>query len=181
MDKNKLRKEIHEKRNQLTEFEVEKASKVIIKNLLNKSEFWSAKVILSYMPYGKEVDVTFINQWILDQEKVLCVPRVKNATIMEAVAVSSLVDEMTKSSFGIYEPSVHKEAFDINKIDLILVPGVAFDISGNRMGHGRGYYDRFLAQCPEHTAFWGIAYSFQVLESIPFDQYDIKVHKIITD
>ncbi|MGI6124150.1 MAG: 5-formyltetrahydrofolate cyclo-ligase [Acetivibrionales bacterium] len=182
MEKNQLRKEISKKRNQLNENAAKNASETIVRTLESLPDLLQAKVIFSYMPYGKEVDIKPLNQWILDQGKVLCLPRVINSVEMEAREINSINNEgLFESSFGILEPTTENKLVDIDKIDSIIVPGLAFDKTGNRMGHGRGYYDRFLSRCPATTIFIGVAYSFQVFNSIPFDNYDVKVHKVITE
>ncbi len=181
MDKSKLRKEIIEKRNLLDENTVKSASKTIVKTLQSLPDLKQAKIVLSYMPYGKEVDIRPLNQWILNQGKVLCLPRVINKTEMEARAVNDISQGLLKSGFGVLEPTYDNELIDTDKIELILVPGLAFDKTGNRMGHGNGYYDRFLASCSTNTILIGIAYAFQVFDSIPFDKYDVKVNKLITE
>ncbi|NLE25737.1 MAG: 5-formyltetrahydrofolate cyclo-ligase [Clostridiaceae bacterium] len=181
MDKSKLKTEIIEKRKLLDESTVKNASETIVRTLQSIPAFKQAKVVLSYMPYGKEVDIRPLNQWILDQGKVLCLPKVISKTEMEARAVNDISQGLYKSGFGVLEPTYDNELMDIDKIELVLVPGLAFDKTGNRMGHGNGYYDRFLASCPTNTILIGIAYAFQVFDSIPFDQYDVKVHRLITE
>jgi len=181
MDKNQLRKEIKQKRSMLDDDFVRKASKIIVGTLQNLSELRSANVVLSYMPYGKEVDVSSLNRWILDEGKVLCLPRVISQTEIEARRVNNLENGLSKGPFGILEPTTDNELIDVAQIDLVLVPGLAFDKNGNRMGHGAGYYDRFLSACTKSTLFVGVAYMFQVFDSIPADLHDVRVHKIVTE
>lgn len=181
MDKSQLRKNISQKRRMLDDDFARSASRTIVRTLRNISELKSANIVLSYMPYGKEVDISPLNRWILEQGKILCLPRVKSPTEMEARIVNDLINGLSKGSFGILEPTVDNEFVDSAEIDLVLVPGLAFDKNGNRMGHGNGYYDRFLSLCSKKTMFIGVAYSFQVLDSIPSDLYDVKVHKIVTE
>jgi len=160
---------------------VKNASQIIVGNLQNLSELKSANTVLSYMPYGNEVDIIPLNGWILDQGKILCLPRVISPTEMEARVVNDLKNGLSKGSFGIFEPTADNELVDAAEIDLVLVPGLAFDKSGNRMGHGAGYYDRFLTACSKKSLFVGVAYGFQVFDSIPSDSYDVRVHKIVTE
>ena len=181
MEKFIIRKTVLNKRKNLTTDEVKIASYVIVNKLTDLPCIIDSKVIMSYMPYGNEVDIRPLNQWILNQGKILCLPRVISDSQIEAVAVDNLNEGFAKGSYGIQEPDRSNEAFDIKKIDTILVPGVAFDIKGNRLGHGRGYYDRFLALCDKHTIFLGIGFSFQLLDYIPSNQYDVKVHRVITE
>lgn len=181
MEKNQLRKDIIKKRNNLDEKYINKASMQIINNILSQPKLHDAKVVFSYMPFGNEADIMPLNQWLLDNDKCLCIPRTKNGFQMDAVIVENLNDRLIKNNYGIMEPASSVQAIEIEKIDLVLVPGVAFDKQGNRLGHGKGYYDRFLALCDEHTDFWGIAYSFQLLDYIPCTPYDIMMHKVITE
>ncbi len=181
MDKRQLRKEINKKRKMLDENNVKDASEKIVETLQNLLDLKSSNIVLSYMPYGNEVDIKPLNQWILSQGKVLCLPRVISPTEMEPRIVNNLERGFYKSSFGILEPTVENVLIDKANIDLVLAPGLAFDRTGNRMGHGSGYYDRFLISCSKRTLFVGVGYSFQVLDSIPFDSYDVKVHKIVTE
>lgn len=181
MDKRQLRKGINEKRKMLDENHVKIASEKIVITLQNLSDLKSANTVMSYMPYGNEVDIKPLNQWILSQGKILCLPRVISPTEMEPRIVNNLERGLYKSSFGIFEPTVENVLTDKANIDLVLVPGLAFDKNGNRTGHGSGYYDRFLSSCKKRTLFIGIAYTFQVLDSIPSDPYDVKVHKIVTE
>ena len=181
MDKSQLRKEISQKRKMLNTNYVLSASGTIIKTLQALSDIKTANIIMSYMPYGKEVDIKPLNQWILDQGKVLCLPRVISTTEMEARAADTLKHGFYKGTFGILEPPIENQLIDNTEIDIVLVPGLAFDKAGNRMGHGGGYYDRFLSSCSNKTLFVGVVYSFQVFDSIPSDLYDVKIHKIVTE
>ncbi|MGI6086240.1 MAG: 5-formyltetrahydrofolate cyclo-ligase [Acetivibrionales bacterium] len=181
MNKTDLRKYIFEKRRLLDINEVNIASEVIVGSIKELAAIKFAKLVFSYMPYGKEVDIKPLNQWVLDQGKKLCIPRVINKTEMEPRIVRNINQGLLKNSFGILEPAISHELADYYEIDLILVPGLAFDKSGNRIGHGNGYYDRFLSRCPKSTLFIGVAFSFQVFDSIPFDKHDVKLHSLITE
>jgi len=181
MDKSQLRKEISQKRRMLDDDFVKNASQIIVGTLQNLSELKSANIVLSYMPYGKEVDIDPLNRWLLDQGKTLCLPRVTGPTKMEARMVNDLINGLSKGPFGILEPTADNELIDAAEIDLVLVPGLAFDKTGNRMGHGAGYYDRFLTTCSEKAKFVGVAYWFQIFDTIPAYLYDVRVHKIVTE
>jgi 5-formyltetrahydrofolate cyclo-ligase len=181
MEKNLLRRSLLDKRKSMTPDEVKHASEAIVKKLKELPVIKESTVIMSFMPYGNETDIRPFNQWILDSGKILLLPRVLDDSNIDAVKVDEIKSGLVKGSFGILEPAYENESFPIEFIDVILVPGVAFVRKGNRMGHGRGYYDRFLSRCKKSTVYLGIAYSFQVLESIPFEEYDIRVHGVITD
>ena len=89
-------------------------------------------------------------------------------------------DDLEASSYGILEPKKEKiKEISIDEIDLIIVPGVAFDKFGNRLGHGKGYYDRLLKNA--NTTIIGLAFEFQTIEKIPTDEHDKPVDIIITE
>ncbi|HHY64152.1 MAG TPA: 5-formyltetrahydrofolate cyclo-ligase [Clostridiaceae bacterium] len=180
MDKKQLRESILLKRKMLSPDEVRKASEAIVTVLKQMPLINESAVIMSYMPYGNEPDIRSFNRWILEKGKILLLPRVLNGSDMDTARVDDIDSGLVKSRFGILEPAPGLPLYPADNIDVILVPGVAFDIQGNRLGHGRGYYDRFLTRCGKKTVFLGIAYSFQVFDSIPSDQHDIRVHKVIT-
>ena len=101
------------------------------------------------------------------------------------LSLSELKDydsELEPGTFNILEPKREfRRLVSPDELDLIIVPGVAFDPSGNRLGRGMGFYDRFLKKVKDNIPIIGLAYDFQVLEKIPANKTDIKVNKIITE
>lgn len=180
-EKSVLRKSMLEKRNSLSQEEVKKASSEIVEKLKSLPLINKSSIIMSYMPFGNEADVTSLNQWILDSGKQLCLPRVTDGSTMDAVSVQSIRNGLVKNTYGIMEPDKGLGPFEPEKIELILVPGVVFDINGSRIGYGKGYYDRFLKNCGTQTIALGIAYSFQVLDFIPYDEHDVRLDGIVTE
>jgi 5-formyltetrahydrofolate cyclo-ligase len=180
MDKKEFRQMMHEQRKKLTPDEVRLLSEKIVKALTAFPLLSKSRFIMSYMPYGNEVDIMPLNRRLLDEGKALCVPRVLNGSQMDAVQVTSLDKDFVKNGFGILEPRKEAEPADIRKIDLILVPGVAFDLLGNRLGHGKGFYDRFLESCNNAYTI-GIAYDFQVFNNIPCELHDKKMDAVVTE
>ncbi len=91
-------------------------------------------------------------------------------------------NEIEEGMFGIMEPKVEFiRTFPIEEIDIVLVPGIAFDESGGRIGFGGGFYDEFLAKLPSETKRWGLAFEFQILEKLPLTERDVSVGRIITE
>jgi 5-formyltetrahydrofolate cyclo-ligase len=85
---------------------------------------------------------------------------------------------MRHGPYGILEP-VQKKPVALEDLDLVIVPGLAFDKTGRRLGRGKGYYDCFLAAVPHGCRSIGLAYDFQILRSIPTADHDVNVHKVI--
>ena len=181
MNKAELRAKMLNKRRELTSLEVIETSKALHNFFIQLPVYCQSRVILSYMPYGHEADVLPLNHEIIKDGKILLLPRVLNITNMEAVQIDSLDSGLKEGPFGIWEPDATHGVTNPQDIDLVLVPGLAFDIKGNRLGHGKGYYDRFLEKCRPQAFFMGIAHSFQVFDSIPSEAYDKRVHGLLTE
>lgn len=163
--KNSLRREMIEKRKELDikngeEFERQ------IKSL---ECYKRAKTVMLYMPIKGEADLT----GLLGDDKVFLTPVTEGDDIYACI-----VGEMKIGPFGISEPK-DKTEFDKTKIDLVLVPGVAFDKYGNRMGFGKGYYDRFLKDISSFKV--GVCHWFQMVENVPCEEHDIKMDMIVTE
>ncbi len=171
-----IRAEAIKKRKALTQKEQRTKSKKIIKHLESIRLFKDAKSILCYYSHNDEVEThDFIKKWI-DRKSIL-LPRLVDDSSFIALPVTS-INKMEPNEFGIPEPLM-SEMTDIEP-ELIILPGVAFDRVGNRIGMGKGYYDRFLAD-KKGVARLALAYSEQVLDSIPQKPYDESVDWIITE
>lgn len=172
--KQRLRKQILEKRNSITHEEADRKSKIIIEKLKNDPDYRKAKTIMFYVSKGKEVHTHNIINGTKDKE--IIVPKVTNKGLI--CCKFSSMDKMKFSCYGILEPTDELKC-DIKDIDLIIVPGIAFDKRGHRIGYGVGYYDNLLksAQCKKI----GLCYNFQLIEKIPNDEWDVTVDKVITD
>jgi 5-formyltetrahydrofolate cyclo-ligase len=163
-----------EKRNRLHANEIEKKSRLIQEFVINSKEFQPAKVVAAYSAFGSEVktDLIIKRSRILDKKIVL--PRVEEEDIAFYEVSSS--KSLIRGRFGIMEPMPSKRA---SEIDLLVVPGIAFDKKGYRLGYGKGYYDRLLLG--KRTFSIGLAYSFQLLETLPHDSYDNRLNAIASE
>ena len=177
--KEKLRKEIKEKRRKHTKEDNRKKSKEIKERLFGLKEFKNAKTILFYISYDGEV---FTHDMILESfyKKNIIVP-ISNPT-NHSLTLSHLKswEELSIGSYGILEPRIEKiRKTNVDDIELIIVPGVAFDEKGNRLGHGKGYYDRMLKNASAPIV--ALAFEFQIIENIPVAEHDRPVDMIITE
>lgn len=187
-DKKSIRKSVLEQRNLLTEAEKKRASLLITERLLGHQWFYQSKRILAYAAFGSELNLDILLQEVLDCGKELYLPRVIGEEIVFA-RVDSL-EELEQGYKGIREPALEKcrkdsediYFFDENIVnqDLLIMPGVAFDIYGNRVGYGKGFYDRFLADKePLRLRSIAVAYAIQVLPQVPWDEGDRKPYQLI--
>ncbi len=174
--KNQLRREMLSKRRRIDETVVLEKSRVIEKRLLETSIYTQSRTIMFYISHNNEVYTHTMIKKSLKQGKTVVVPKIKNNIIYPSILTSW--SELTKGSYGVLEPREIKPV-SLNDIDIVIVPGVVFDQQGYRIGHGGGYYDRFLEKTSAIKI--ALAFEFQVLPSIPHEEHDIKVDKIITE
>ena len=177
--KRQLRKKLLEKRNALSEEEVIKKSKFIIRKLLHLKEFKEAKTALLYVSKENEADTTkLIKKLLKENKKTIIVPRVKKGkNELELHKISSFNDLAT-GHYSVLEP-IKSSLVSADKIELVIVPGIAFDKKGNRLGYGNGYYDVLLKKVLSTTI--ALAYDFQVINHVPSDKLDVPLDIIITD
>lgn len=180
-----LRTKIIEQRTALTKHEVSCLSQKIASNLFDSHIFKEAGLIMVYMAFRNEVLTKSIieKSWVAGKKIVLPYVVSEQKTIIPSL-VGNLQTHLITGAYGILEPDPqHLNPVEPVQIDLVLLPGVAFDYQGNRLGYGGGYYDRFLPQCGSNTIFIALGYHFQVIKDL-FDlveKHDQKVHYVITD
>ena len=150
--------------------------------LIRSVAFARASRVMLYMPMRSEVDVISVALEAFRLGKTVCVPRVDGSRkTMNAVEITSFDDEsMDSDSLGVRAPKVGQE-IPHEEIDLVIVPGVAFDMHGFRLGRGGGYYDRYLARFSRGTATIGVCFDIQFVEEIPTEPTDIAVHAVVSD
>ena len=175
MEKTELRKWIRSQKKAMTPEQIEDASRILAEKFYATSYYCDAATIYGYLPYNQEVHtVPILRQALLDGKKV-AVPKVYGDT-MRFIYLTDL-DAVSPSDMGIPEP-VADEPIACDKTALVLMPGLAFDTAGNRMGYGGGFYDKFLAEEPEHPTV-ALCYSFQMVDDIPTNDYDIPVDCVL--
>ena len=184
-DKKALRKEILAKRNIMDAIEKEEKDRKILDEFYESNYYREAKNIFIYISYDSEINTKGIIKKALRDNKKIYVPRTEFKTrLMDAVEITSL-NNLIESEYGILEPSVEEPHIDPNEIDLIVVPGVAFDRNGGRMGYGAGFYDRYFKKISKDNMKkvikLALAYDFQILEKIPMNEQDVPVNYIITE
>lgn len=189
MTKSQIRNIMKEERNKLSVKEQKDLSKAILIKLLNSSAYQYCDYLFSFVSFQKEVNTHEIIRQSLKEGKIVYVPRVELHG-MEFYEIINL-DNLVPSKFGVPEPvsegnRPYKGSLRIASHNdfnpyIMLLPGLAFDSTGNRIGYGAGYYDKYLSNYPkEHFYKIALAYDFQVLKEIPADELDIKADMIIT-
>ena len=180
--KNEIRRQILGKRNALSAYEVFKRSLVIQRRVMDLPQYKSAKIIGAYFPIGSEVRTEYLIDSALNSQKVILLPKVASDRIaFSRVFEADLRDKkMVEGRFRILEPP--RSSYNAQKnIDLLMVPGIAFDKYGNRIGYGKGYYDRFIKQNDFRLSI-GLGFQFQVLDdALPYCDFDQRLHAIATE
>jgi len=173
--KKEIRKQIKEKKKN---FSLEKAaidSAIIFDRVESLSHFKQAKVVLAYWSLSDEVSThSFILKWAGKKKMVL--PIVVGDTL-ELRAFNGIDSLALSDSFGIQEP-ITEELINPKDVDFAVIPGVAFDNKGNRLGRGKGFYDRFLKQTNAYKV--AVGYDFQILDEVPASSFDIPVDMVVS-
>ncbi|HXX58455.1 MAG TPA: 5-formyltetrahydrofolate cyclo-ligase [Thermodesulfovibrionales bacterium] len=150
--------------------------------LFSLPEFQQAKILLSFASFRSEVSTMQQIEEMLRIGKRVVIPRVVRMT--RALKLYEITDtsELAPGYMSIPEPDVPAERErEINDVDLVILPGAAFDAVGNRLGYGGGYYDRLLSLLRKPVPLIAIAYEEQIVDSLPRESHDIRVHMIVTD
>lgn len=181
--KKELRREIRRLRDSLSEAEMESKSGAIESSLWQLIYEQEYESIMFYIAFGSEVQTeNGINRAIDDGKNVivpLCSADEKGELL--PCHLLDLQSEVEEGTFCVLEPKPEcRRPFPPEKIDLVVVPGLAFDENGYRIGYGAGYYDRFLPKCP-NALYVGLAYEMQMVECAFPRAWDVPVHKIITE
>ena len=173
MEKKELRAHIKALKKQHTKEQLVEQSEQIMAKLERHPDFINAERVMLYSALPDEVQTqAFLEKWHL--KKTIILPTVVGDDIIPVELADNVV--FAEGDFHIPEPQNHPYTGDF---DLIVVPGMAFDRSGHRLGRGKGYYDRVLAQHP-HVHTIGLCFDFQLLPEIPCEPHDRIIDEVIT-
>ncbi len=178
IDKEKLRNELLEKRKTLSQSELESKSQKIYNYLVCQSDFINAKSIFVYCSAGKEIMTDDIIIKALADSKAVYVPYCYAKGLMKPVRIYSLED-LKIGKFDIREPKNTEGEVDKAQIDLCIVPNLAIDKNGFRIGYGGGFYDRFMRG--EEFRKISLCLSHNVYEKLPHEEHDVNCDIIITE
>jgi 5-formyltetrahydrofolate cyclo-ligase len=180
-EKSLLRKEVLHKRNSMSHFEISTKSKLIQQKLIESPVFNQSKSIGLYLAIGSEVQTWEIINYSLELGKTVLLPRIMSNDLRFYVVD---LKDFEKNSFdvnrfGIKEPKIDNKPADF--IDLLIIPGIVFDMYGFRIGYGYGYYDKYLTN-NKFSKSIGLAYDFQLIKKhIPILPHDRKIDVLITE
>lgn len=178
--KSKLRKRILNVRNNMSKEDVKKNSNAIMDKITSLDIYEQSKVVFIYMDFKNEVMTSNLIKRMLSEKKRVVIPYTDNINTVLIPSEITKESDLKLNSFGYYEP---KSILPVNieEIDLVIVPGVVFDKNLNRIGFGKGYYDKILNRLKPSAKKVAVAHEFQVLENIPAEEHDVKMDMIITE
>lgn len=177
-----LRNKILEKRNSLTAQQIKEAERLIFNNLLTLDEYRSASNIFCYISFRSEVPTQAIIEYSKEQGKNIYIPVCVDETKEMIISKYDHDVLLEPSKYGVPEPSSDTiKISDRNILDAALMPGSVFDVRGYRVGYGAGYYDKFFSHTDKQIIKIALAYSFQVINEVPHDDFDVPVDCIVTE
>ncbi len=181
MEKILIREEILKRRETLNSNLRESLSSSICSMIIKSFFYLESKSLMLYSSIRGEVDLGILYNDALKRHKSVYVPTVSLRSL-KINPVQCFVDTIwEKGPYGILEPMYKPNRLRSKKLDLIFIPGVAFDRNSNRLGFGKGFYDKFLKNMPNTTLKIGVAFDFQIVDTIKSDPWDIKMDIIVTE
>lgn len=177
-EKKSLRRQILAARDGLAPAEREARSAALRDRLRSLPRWREAGTVHLFVPFGSEVDTFPLLEALLAEGRRAVLPRVAPGRRLHHCLVTALAD-LAPGAWGIPEPGPHCAQVPPVEVELVLVPGVAFDRRGGRLGYGGGFYDGFLAECPAPRV--ALAFGLQVVPEVPREPHDLLVHALVTE
>ncbi len=180
-EKKRLRKTMKALRSALPKEDWQARSVLIVQNIKTLEKFHAAKVIHAFISdeNRQEVNLIPLLEWIVSNQKKLLVPVIEGRELISVELTS--FEHLTRQAFGVLEPRERAPSPFEREIDLVLVPLLAADKHGNRLGYGKGYYDRFFKRLSPNTFKLGVAFEFQVLDEVPTTKSDVRLDAVMTE
>jgi 5-formyltetrahydrofolate cyclo-ligase len=172
-----LRKQVAEARGSLSPEAREAKSSEIEERLFSLLEFKSASAVMFFASFRSEVDTLPMIRHSLSAGKRIILPKVKGKDL-ELFEIRDIDKDIASSAWGIPEP-LEILPVTIREVDFMIVPGLAFDLNGNRLGYGAGFYDRILPLYKKETV--ALAFEIQIVPEVPISALDIPIKKIVTE
>ncbi len=187
-NRSSIRSEILRKRDNITPVERTMLSKRVtahlfewIQRIEKSDQGWTFDAIMVYLSMNSEVDTWQLVELLHEQDRKIIAPVVdtKSGDLIPK-QIQNLDEDIVLHRYGMYEPKESCPVFPTHQLQLILVPGIAFDRNGHRLGYGKGFYDRFLPTCPNAVTV-GLAYQLQIVEDTYPQPWDVPVQHIFTE
>lgn len=183
--KSTLRAALKQRLSELSTIEQAQHASIIPTHLLSDPTISSASIILAYAALATELSLDPFIAAAFDAGKTICIPRINwDTKSMAPVAITNLHDDLQTGRYDIRVPKPGLATLEPAQIDVILLPGLAFDRAGNRLGRGAGFYDRFISALHDaghRPTLIGVCYHAQIVDSVPTEPHDHRVDRVITE
>ena len=177
--KTELRRELRGRLKAMSVAEREAGSAEIRRRLLEQPVWKSCKALLAYVPMALEPDLwTVVKEALMSGRQVALLRYSPDGDRYVPCAVRDVERDLVPGHYGILEPRPQCPIFDLMRLDLALVPGIGFTFGGGRLGRGKGYYDRLLAEVPAMKC--GVAFDCQIAGEFPLEPHDVRLNCILT-
>ena len=181
MERERVRAETLHRRNGLAEEVRTTLNRRIVNSVANWIQSEGFDTVMLYLSMRSEVETFDLLDFLLHREKIVCAPVVDTRQLeLTPRRIQNAKTELVRHRYGMLEPNATCPTFPISQLQLIIVPGIAFDHNGYRLGYGKGFYDRFLTKCP-HAVHVGLAYQIQIVEDTFPQTWDVPVQHIFTE
>jgi len=156
-------------------------SLIIQQKLWKLPDFQKAHTVMLFLNFRDEVEMTDLAEAMIACKKKLILPRCAPKRVLLPLEVNDLAVDLELGAWGIREPKLTNKEVNPLEIDLVVVPGAGFDLQGNRLGYGGGYYDRFFLRLNPFTPRVALGFECQVISQVPVDKHDAKMTMLITE
>jgi 5-formyltetrahydrofolate cyclo-ligase len=180
-EKEVLRRKFLQLRDALTPEERHSKDALIRERFLSSDGFMRASTVFFYCSKGSEVDTRILIEEALAKGKRVVLPQTLENKGLMARQIQHLEEDGRPGAFGIWEPKLSMPAVSQSEIDLFVIPGAAFDLSGVRLGWGKGYFDQYLAGIGQPSMKAALAYEVQVCPALPVQKHDVCMNVLITE
>lgn len=177
--KTELRSRMLDQRAQLSDDQIRAHGRAAGERMLAHEGLGAAALVAAFVSFGSEIDTSVLLERLLADKGRLALPRVREGR-MRFHEVTDLA-QLTPGTLSILEPPAESPTRASDQLDFVVTPGVAFDSAGNRLGYGKGYYDRALAGLRPGVPAVGFCHDFQLVEDVPTDERDIQIAEIVTE
>ena len=177
MNKGELRARMRQARRALSEAAQQEAAQAAAARILSLEAYRQARVVMAYMAVRGELALDAVLRDALETGKTLALPRCEGEGVMRAYRVARPSD-LRRGAYGIWEPDESCPIVPPDTIDLMIIPGTAFDRAGGRIGQGGGYYDRYILKTRAFRV--GVCHGFALMDSVPTEKHDARMDAVVT-
>jgi 5-formyltetrahydrofolate cyclo-ligase len=181
LDKQALRKRVLAARDALSADQRRAKSEAVCRRLVALPELAGAATLLAFASFRSEVDTRPLIEWCLAHGVVVGLPRVVGRHQMESFAITDPGHDVVEGYCSIPEPRDGLARLSPRQVDVVVVPGAAFDPQGGRIGYGGGFYDTYLRRVPERAARIAVAFDLQIVDAVPRAAHDLAVAAVVTE